>query len=421
MNRLFARLFGAIGNVISAFFDIGIRLKYVVILLLLVGGGTYAITYYTVLDKVGGKEDFDEAMRYIEIKDKIDEYFIDPVDRRAMGDRAAAAMVSGLGDNWSYYMSEDQYRTYKISSATEYSDIGMSLVEDTASGGFQVLAVSPNSPAALAGLKVGMVITGIDLQKVTGYSIEDVRTLIRSKLNTKFYMEINGGQYTIMVDCSEISAVGVNYRMEKTDAGYVQINDFEVGSGQAAVDAIEKLLAQKAVALVIDLRGNPGGLTSEVATLLDYLLPRGRLFSEIDKSGKEVVTESDGLCIQLPMCVLVNSETFREAELCAAVLQEYNWAAVIGEPTVGNTRTQDTIPLEDGSALRLSTGSYLTSKGVDISQKGGVIPDTIVYNADASATGTTQGTTGGQDGTASTSDDVQLMQALNFLSRNQSY
>ena len=90
----------------------------------------------------------------------------------------------------------------------------------------------------------------------------------------------------------------------------------------------------------------------------------------------------------------------------------------MGEPTTGNTRTQETIALSDGSALRLSTGSYLTANGVDIAANGGVIPDAIVYNSDASATGTTQGTTGGQSGTASTSNDEQLMAALRYLSQN---
>ena len=98
------------------------------------------------------------------------------------------------------------------------------------------------------------------------------------------------------------------------------------------------------------------------------------------------------------------------------MLQEYQWATVMGEATTGNTRSQETIILSDGSAIRLSTHSYLTPNGVDISKNGGVVPDTIVFNRDESATGTTQGTTGGEDGTASISDDDQLMAALRFLS-----
>ena len=119
---------------------------------------------------------------------------------------------------------------------------------------------------------------------------------------------------------------------------------------------------------------------------------------ETSKDGNEKVTSSDAMCIQLPICVLVNSETFGEAELCAAVLQENQWATVLGEATTGKTRTQETITLSDGSALRLSTGTYLTGNRTDISAKGGVVPDLIIYNSDASATGTTEGTVGESTG-----------------------
>jgi hypothetical protein len=89
---------------------------------------------------------------------------------------------------------------------------------------------------------------------------------------------------------------------------------------------------------------------------------------------------------------------------------------LIVEATAGNTRSQETIALSDGSAIRLSTKSFLTPSGVDISAAGGVVPDMIVFNSDASATGTTEGTTGGEDGTASISNDEQLMAALRLLS-----
>lgn len=419
MKNLGKNILAALGRIFSAFFNLRLKLKYVIIFCILLGGGIYWLTYSDMMDKVGGKDDFAEAMRYIEIKDMVDEKYIDPVDRANLGYYAAAAMVSGLGDSWSVFMTPDEYRAYQLTSSNDYADIGMTLIKDDNNGGFQVLSVSADSPAAKATpspLAVGMVITAVDGESVANYSLDDVRTLIRSKLSGTFVLDISNGTQYLTVDCTDLSTGSVVSRMEKTGAGYVQIKNFEAGSGQLAMDAIESLLAQGATALVIDLRNNAGGLTAEIASLLDYLLPKGRIFSEADKNGDQTVTESDGMCIQLPMCVLVNSQTFREAELCAAVLQEFGWASILGEPTTGNTRTQEVIPLEDGSALRLSTRSYLTANGVDIAKKGGVVPDMIVYNSDESATGTTEGTTGGEDGTASTSGDEQLMTALKMLS-----
>ena len=415
MKRLFRRLMYNLGSLISAFFNIGISLKFVILVCVILTAGTYFITNKVAIDNVGGTEDYAEAMRYIEIKDIVDEKFIDTVDRGSMGDSAAAAMVAGLGDKWSYFMSSDEYKTYQLYSSDEYSDIGLSIMKDD-SGGYQVISVNPGSPAAWAGLTPGMVITDVDGEDVTAFDADYVRQLIRGKLNTVFTLGINFGQNTITVDCTGFYVSPVSYRMEKTEAGYIKIDNFEAGSGQDAINAIEELLSQKAVALCIDLRGNPGGLKAEIAKLLDYLLPKGVLFSEMDKDGNQNVIESDGMCVQIPIVVLINTETYSEAELFAAVLQEYNWALLMGEPTRGRTRTQSTVELADGSAIRLSTKTYLTPNGNDISTNGGVVPDSIVFNTDASATGTTEGTTGVSDGTASTSADDQLMAALKYLS-----
>ena len=408
------RLMNAVVNVLTAILNIRIRFKYVLLAFIIFVGGAIGITYKHMLDLVGGKDDFDEAKRYIEIKDVVDEQYIDEVSRQTLGDYAAAAMVSGLADKWSYYMSADEYKTYQLNSANEYSGIGMSIMKQD-DGSFQVVSVNADSPAGLAGLGAGDVITAVDGEDITSMSLDEARKLIRSKMNGKFTLGL-GRKNSIEVDCSSVYQSAVNYRLEKTEAGYIQILNFEAGSGDDAIAAVEDLLNQGAVALCIDLRGNPGDLDTECAKFLDYLLPNGTLFIETDKQGNEKVTTSDGMCIQLPMCVLVNAETFGEAEVCAAVLQEYQWATVLGEATTGKTRTQETIPLEGGSALRLSTGTYLTGNRTDISAKGGVVPDLILYNSDASATGTTDGTVGESTGVGASSNDEQLMQALKLLS-----
>ena len=415
MRRMFGRMFGGVGIFLRRLLGLGIPLWFVLAMVLGSLFATRVITRNQVIREVGGKDDFDEAMRYIEIKDIIDEKFIEPVDRKSMGYSAAIAMVSGLGDSWSTFLTDDEYKTYQLSSSNEYADIGMSLVKDS-SGGFQVVTVYPDSPAARSGVVIGMLITAVDGQKVDTLSTDDVRTLIRSKMNGKFNLTIVGMSDPLEIDATNVNSEAITYRLEKTGAGYVQIHNFEAGSGQAAVDAVEYLLSQGAVSLVIDVRDNSGGLTTEAATFLDYLLPAGRLFSDISKDGTERVTESDSMSLELPMVVLINADSFRESELFAQVLKDYRWATLIGEPTTGNTRTQEVIVLHDGSALRLSTHSLLSPNGTDIAAAGGVVPDMIVFNRNAAATGTTEGTVGGEEGTASVSDDTQLMEALRYLS-----
>ena len=344
------RLMNAVVNVLTAILNIRIRFKYVLLAFIIFVGGAIGITYKHMLDLVGGKDDFDEAKRYIEIKDVVEEQYIDEVSRQTLGDYAAAAMVSGLADKWSYYMSADEYKTYQLNSANEYSGIGMSIMKQD-DGSFQVVSVNADSPAGLAGLGAGDVITAVDGEDITSMSLDEARKLIRSKMNGKFTLGL-GRKNSIEVDCSSAYQSAVNYRLEKTEAGYIQILNFEAGSGDDAIAAVEDLLNQGAVALCIDLRGNPGGLDTECAKFLDYLLPNGTLFIETDKQGNEKVTTSDGMCIQLPMCVLVNAETFGEAEVCAAVLQEYQWATVLGEATTGKTRRPSRLRTAVRSAFR---------------------------------------------------------------------
>ena len=236
MRRILHRMFGGVGIFISRLFSLGIPLWFVI--LLVVGSlfGARILTRNQVIREVGGKDDYEEAMRYIEIKDIIDEKYIDPVDRKSMGYSAATAMVSGLGDAWSSFLTDDEYKTYQLSSSNEYADIGMSLVKD-ASGGFQVVTVYPDSPAARSGVVIGMVITAVDGEKVSDYSTDEVRTLIRSRMNGKFNLSIVGMSDPLEIDATNVNAEAITYRLEKTGAGYVQIHNFEAGSGQACVDA----------------------------------------------------------------------------------------------------------------------------------------------------------------------------------------
>ena len=127
--------------------------------------------------------------------------------------------------------------------------------------------------------------------------------------------------------------------------------------------------------MVVDLRSNGGGYVSELTSLLDTLLPKGEIFVSVDDKGKEKVTESDANCVELPMAVLVNAGSYSAAEYFAAVLREYDVAAVVGEATTGKGRSQINVPLLDGSAVHVSSKRYLTPARVDLSETGGIVPD----------------------------------------------
>ena len=129
--------------------------------------------------------------------------------------------------------------------------------------------------------------------------------------------------------------------------------------------------------LIFDVRNNPGGYAHELVKLLDYLLPEGQLFKTVDYTGKEEVTNSDAKCLEIPMAVLINGDSYSAAEFFAAALSEYEAATVVGQQTVGKSYFQVTYELGDGSAVALSVGKYFTPKGVCLADVG-LTPDVTV-------------------------------------------
>ena len=141
------------------------------------------------------------------------------------------------------------------------------------------------------------------------------------------------------------------------------IRDSYENSARRLEAAVTALQEQGARALVFDMRDNGGGYLTELTDMLDFLLNEGPIFISRDRQGHETVTESDADCVDLPMAVLVNANTYSAAEFFAAELQERGVAVLVGEPTSGKGYSQQTFPLPGGSAMALSTGAYFTGSG----------------------------------------------------------
>ena len=141
--------------------------------------------------------------------------------------------------------------------------------------------------------------------------------------------------------------------------------------------------------------------------ILDYLLPEGDLFRTVDYAGREHVDSSDERCLELPMAVLVNEDSYSAAEFFAAALREYNWAVIVGQKTCGKGYFQNTLTLSDGSAVGLSVGKYFTPKGESLANVG-VTPDRTVEVDEETRMKTYYGT-------LPIEEDVQLEAALELL------
>ena len=366
----------------GSFFNKKFKLTHLIIVCLIVAALTAGATYALTIGGIGSKQYFDDAKAYVEIEKIINENYIGSADDDTLFNAAASAMVRSIDDKWSYYMSPEEYAAYKLTSSNEYAGIGIS-VKQNDSGDFEIFSVDSGTPAEAAGLTAGQLIVSIDGQPVADMTLSEMQELIRSKLNKDFPMVVSdkkGNEVSVTVACEIIYKDPVSSRMLDGNIGYIKIANFEAGSSEGTINAIERLVAEGATSFIFDVRNNPGGLLSELVSLLDYLLPDGDLFISVDKQGNETVKTSDKICLSSKMAVLVNANTYSAAEFFAAALQEYDWATIVGENTTGKARSQITLELSNGGAVHISTHKYLTPDRVDLSEVGGIKPDIEAVN-----------------------------------------
>lgn len=366
----------------GSFFNKKFKLTHLIIVCLVVAALTAGATYALTIGGIGSKQYFDDAKAYVEIEKIINENYIGSVDDDTLFNAAASAMVRSIDDKWSYYMSPEEYAAYKLTSSNEYAGIGIS-VKQNDSGDFEIFSVDSGTPAEAAGLTAGQLIVSVDGQAVADMTLSEMQELIRSKLNKDFPMVVSdkkGNEVSVTVACEIIYKDPVSSRMLDGNIGYIKIANFEAGSSEGTINAIERLAAEGATSFIFDVRNNPGGLLSELVSLLDYLLPDGDLFISVDKQGNETVKTSDKICLSSKMAVLVNANTYSAAEFFAAALQEYDWATIVGENTTGKARSQITLELSNGGAVHISTHKYLTPDRVDLSEVGGIKPDIEAVN-----------------------------------------
>ncbi|MGM9589088.1 MAG: S41 family peptidase [Faecousia sp.] len=311
-----------------------------------------------------------------QLESLIEKYYIEEADPVALEDAAAAAMIAATGDRWSYYIPASEYDSYRENSENAYVGIGITITVAEDQSGLRIMQVNPGSSAEEAGLQVNDVITAIEGHPTTDMTTTEARNLVRGREGTPVELVIRRDEksMTVSVTRRRVEVTVAAGEMLSQSVGLVTINNFDDRCADETIAAIEMLLEQGAEKLIFDVRNNPGGYAHELVKLLDYLLPEGDLFRTVDYAGRERLDTSDGNCLEVPMAVLVNGESYSAAEFFAAALQEYGAAIVVGEKTSGKGHFQTTFQMKDGSAVALSIGKYYTPKGISL-EGVGITPD----------------------------------------------
>ena len=321
------------------------------------------------------------------LQDLLAEKYIGEADQTAMEDAAANAMVEAMGDRWSYYIPASSYASHMEQKKNAYVGIGITITVREDGVGFDVTRVEPGGPAQEAGVLPGDILTHAEGQPVAEMGTDGAANVIKGEEGTMVNVTFLRGDQVLELTMERrtIQQAVAEWQMLPGNIGYIEINNFNTNCADQTIQAVEELTEQGAVALIFDVRNNPGGYVDELVKVLDHLLPEGVLFRSVNYLGQESTEDSDADCVELPMAVMYNGNSYSAAEFFAAALEEYDWAITVGDPTSGKGRYQSTYQLGDGSAVNVSIGKYTTPKNVDLAEQGGLTPQVLVEVDDETA------------------------------------
>jgi len=329
----------------------------------------------------------------------LDEYR-DVIDPDEVVEGALAGMMEQI-DPYSHYMNPERYEEMQREMEGEYGGIGVliTLRDDRAT----VVEAFDNTPGYQANLQPGDVIMEVDGESTEGMLLNDVSSRIRgpkgTQVNLTIYRPETEEEFDVDITRETIEIPNVTGEMKENNIGYISIMQFMENTGEKVAGKIYDLKEQGADKFIIDLRGNPGGLLKEAVNVASLFMPRGSVVHVADRSGIREVLETNPnyTPLDLPLVVLVDMGSASGSEIVAAGIQEQEVGTLIGENTFGKATVQSILPLPDGSALRLTTARYYTSKQVFI-EEDGVEPDIIVERSE------------------DLEEDKQLEEAIGFLS-----
>ena len=320
------------------------------------------------------------SSKLAELDRLVDTRFIGQADLEKARDAAANAFIEALGDRWSYYIPAESYAAHQENKQNAYVGIGITINVREDGTGEDIVAVAPGSSAQEAGILPGDILIKVDGTSIVGMNADQVGALVRGEEGTSLTITVlrDGTEKEFNLKRQMIRVPVASGEMLEGNIGLVKINNFNANCASETLAVIKDLQAKGAKKQIFDVRNNPGGYVREMVELLDFLLPEGVVFRQEDYKGNQHTEKSDADCVKMPMAVLVNGDSYSAAEFFAAVLQEYEWATLVGEKTCGKGYYQNTLPLSDGSAVNLSTGKYSTPNGVNLTEAGGVTLDVPV-------------------------------------------
>ena len=328
----------------------------------------------------------DEIRTFTEIFSKIKSDYVENIEDSTLLKNAIRGMLQGL-DPHSAYLDKDSYKELQEGTSGEFGGLGIEVgYED---GFVKVISPIDDTPAKRAGIKAGDLIIRLDGKSVKGISLMEAVKMMRGKPGSEIELTIlRGGEekpFNVTIVRDIITVKNIKAETIESAFGYIRISNFQIHTVDDLSKALTKLESENnnmLKGLVLDLRNNPGGLLNAAVGVSDLFLDEGLIvYTEGRVKGSKLKfnAKPSEMFKDIPIIVLVNGGSASASEIVAGALQDHRRAIIMGERTFGKGSVQTILPMNDETALKLTTARYYTPSGRSI-QASGIEPDMIVKN-----------------------------------------
>jgi carboxyl-terminal processing protease len=322
----------------------------------------------------------DEPSLTEQARETIEDNYWKTVDDATLEKSSVEGMVRELrrryDDRFSHYFAPGQLDEFNAATSGRFSGVGLTVSE--VGRGLRVAAVIPDTPAERAGLEEGDVIVAVDGKSIAGEPSEVSTGRIKGPVGTEVMLTIDpagaAGERELTLERADVRVPATEGAMRRAGGekvAYVQLKGFTQGAHGELRQAIEDLDHRGAQGLVLDLRGNGGGLLTEAVLAASVFVEDGTIVSTESRSQGEREFEAEGDALQpRPMVVLINGDTASAAEILTSALDDYHLATVVGTTSFGKGVFQEVLQLPAGGALDLTVGEYFTADGESLAGEG---------------------------------------------------
>lgn len=328
-------------------------------------------------------QQFDKLLGLMEMADA---WYYEDVDHQKMLDGAAAGLLAGLGDQYTFYYTAEDYESMMEDDEGRYAGVGIQIQGSYLTGLCTITRVFAGSPAEAAGVQRGDILYSVEdaeheLMYVTTSSLDEAVSIMRGVPGTDVRVTFLRGTEEISYDLTRavVNVNRVQAAMLEDDIGYIVLYQFAGDCAAEFQNAAKQLVEQGAKGIIMDLRDNPGGWVKDAETIADVFLDAGIVCTTVYKNEQKVVeyrTRNGKLDVEL--VVLLNENSASSSEILAGCLRDRAGATLVGTQSFGKGIVQQVVPLEDGSAMQMTVAQYLTPSG-DAVHKIGLTPDVEVH------------------------------------------